>query len=641
MTSLMSRFSVYLFSIFISLSLALSGCSGSSEEESTPAAITISGKAATSTGTISQFRGNQPILLATLDFFISQSEAAVTGVTGVPNVTVELIRIDNSGALMGDVLASTTTDGDGNYTLTLPAGVEPSGNLVVQIHGSTETVRAIVSSSTKAININPVSQFILNTLINEDLVLTQLDVDEIQQLVDDVEALNIVVPATVTVADAVTGIENNTSVNNAIEEQVSAVANTSLISGAWQIGSSGPNNGEMLVFYPNNFYLNYSVDAQDCASGGVEYGTYSYDGRTLNVTATVDQNGQCGLVGSGGELPQYTATFSNKNQFDVTTPEDGTVSFTRVTDGNPDSIVGGWNVDGSSSDPLAIVFYANGNYSHYQTPDSDSNCAPGGIEYGTYLLDGTTLILNITEDENGDCGLGQGPGSVTFGSNQAAVITIEDNVFSSTGGADDVFSFDRLETSDGSTSNSSGGGDAGSLANSVPVAVISIDGNPSDWVNISTAVTDPAGDQNGNSSTDFTSLKVATSNDTFYLLMETTGNIAFPHTLSAEYSHYEVGLHFFTDSNCQDPVAEINYLIANNFTDLSGTTYHQLDNYISGERFETNFNFSGSFLETSFSTASFPDNANSMNFNPYIQSSGVPNYTQHDNANGSLCFLVP
>lgn len=190
--------------------------------------------------------------------------------------------------------------------------------------------------------------------------------------------------------------------------------------------------------------------------------------------------------------------------------------------------------------------------------------------------------------------------------------------------------------------------DSGSNSNELIDAIalteiaISIDGDASDWLAVETIFSDPVGDQNGNSSTDLVSFKAAYNADTFYLLMETSGSIAFPHTPTAEYSHYEVGLHFFTDLQCSEPVTDSNFIIANNFTSGLGENFHSLDDYIAPiNPQDTVFAASTNYLETSFTMASFPENAQSMDFNPYIQSG--PPYTQHDNAQDqdSICYVVP
>lgn len=51
------------------------------------------------------------------------------------------------------------------------------------------------------------------------------------------------------------------------------------------------------------------------------------------------------------------------------------------------------------------MFNPNGFYIHWQDTSSDPNCAPGGVEYGTYTLNGTDLVVSTTVDETGECGL--------------------------------------------------------------------------------------------------------------------------------------------------------------------------------------------------------------------------------------------
>ena len=88
---------------------------------------------------------------------------------------------------------------------------------------------------------------------------------------------------------------------------------------------------------------------------------------------------------------------------------DATTAQTHVTDTLASlngSIVGAWEIVGDlwrSDDPGMIVFYANGFYIHWQDT-TNPDCAPGGVEYGTYSLDGTNLSLTATVDETHSCG---------------------------------------------------------------------------------------------------------------------------------------------------------------------------------------------------------------------------------------------
>lgn len=439
-----------IITVFIITTFTLAGCSSGSDDPTpdNPMPTTISGTAQAPSGSIASLDLDKPAMLAALDFIVPPSWAAVTGLTPVANATVELVRIDDDGNQLGAVLANTTTNASGEYTLELPDGIASATDLVVQIKNSSNqpVLRAMVTGD--SVDINPVSQFILDTLINQPgLVLANVNLETVQSLVQQVAAIDIDFSVVTTLESAQNTVENNNNISQAVETVASAES-VSLIVGAWDVGGTVAD-GQMLVFSPNGFYLVYSVDAQDCPSGGVEYGTYTFDGTQLELTATLDENGQCGLVGLGPELPQYNTTITNEgNQINLTSgdPEDGTASFARVTDGNPDSIVGGWNI-GSVSQPGAIVFYTNGNYAHWQDDSSDSNCSPFGIEYGTYSLDtnSNTLSGNAVVDPN-DCGLSDAiTGPFTF----PGTVTVANNVIQFTDS--ETFTFDRLGTSDGSS----------------------------------------------------------------------------------------------------------------------------------------------------------------------------------------------
>ncbi len=163
----------------------------------------------------------------------------------------------------------------------------------------------------------------------------------------------------------------------------------------------------MLVFYPNGFYIHWQGEPENsnCTDanhplGGVEYGTYSYDGTTFTSTQLHDDNSDCGLTTWGS----ISMTVMSNGDLLV---DDGASPFTLARmDSVADSIVGAWDIGGSMDSPSALVFFANGSYMQYQIPDNnDPNCTTGtgGTEYGTYSFDGTSLTATSIVDENGDC----------------------------------------------------------------------------------------------------------------------------------------------------------------------------------------------------------------------------------------------
>ncbi|MBK1886165.1 MULTISPECIES: hypothetical protein [unclassified Marinobacter] len=114
--------------------------------------------------------------------------------------TVELIRVDNSGAQVGGVLATTATSITGDYTLTLPEGVNLAGNLVVRITGSNDALHAQVVE--REVDISPVSEFVLQKFIDQGAALDQLAVSDVVKLSGRVEEFDITL-ATAANLDAV------------------------------------------------------------------------------------------------------------------------------------------------------------------------------------------------------------------------------------------------------------------------------------------------------------------------------------------------------------------------------------------------------------------------------------------------------
>lgn len=436
-----------LLSLLI-FSIALTSCSSDSSSPAV-ATVTISGTAQAPAGSIASLDKRHHFLLATLDVLVPKAWAAVSGLTPVANASIELIRIDDDGNQIGGVLATTTSDSNGIYTLDLPSGVTASANLVVQIKNSSNqpVIRAIVSGDT--VNIDPLSQYILDILINEPgLVLANLNIDSVQSLVDQVDSIDIDLSSASSIADAAVAIDNTTAISHVIDDGVGAIANISLIAGAW-----GDNSNEdfLLVIYPGGRYVHW----QDCSGtgdgAGIEYGSYQYDGTTFTANPEVDENGGCGL--SGWQSAEVSVTDSEL-VYDISVSDFG--SLPRTWNGQPGSITGGWDVRNSANEPMALVFFQNGSYRMYQAPGTDLNACPqGGVEYGTYSYDGIEITGSIDVDSNNDCGLGEGPGSDVI----SVSGLVSGNQLSSFA---EGFTFNRVEYSTGMSSGN-GGSASGNL----------------------------------------------------------------------------------------------------------------------------------------------------------------------------------
>jgi len=112
--------------------------------------ITISGSVSAPGGAIKAI-GLQSMLARPL---VSDAIAPANAIAPVHHVTVNLVEVDNSGKQV-TVLATTTTDSSGNYTLTAPEGFTPATTLLV-VAGSNITLSSFVTSTTA--NIDPYTQ---------------------------------------------------------------------------------------------------------------------------------------------------------------------------------------------------------------------------------------------------------------------------------------------------------------------------------------------------------------------------------------------------------------------------------------------------------------------------------------------------
>lgn len=178
--------------LVLACSLALTACSSGGDGGGGGGGTTnISGTAEAPGGMIAQFETNQSVMVALTNFVFPGAHAAITGLQPVTGATVELIRIDDDGNQVGDVLASTVTSITGDYSLALPTGVSLAGNLVVRISGNGgASMSAMVVE--QDVDINPISQYVLDKFVDdENLVLADLAVNDVVALTGKVEEFDL------------------------------------------------------------------------------------------------------------------------------------------------------------------------------------------------------------------------------------------------------------------------------------------------------------------------------------------------------------------------------------------------------------------------------------------------------------------
>lgn len=170
----------------IAASVALSGCSNSSSSGSgEPTAggagdVAISGSASAPGGQIAYYQEKTLLEIAS-GFLIPRAVAAISGLQPVQGADVELIRVDDNGEQIGEVLATARTSVTGDYTLTLPQRVNLAGNLVVRITGSNNAqIRSQVVE--QDVDIDPASEFILQKFVQSGASLENLEVTDVVRI---------------------------------------------------------------------------------------------------------------------------------------------------------------------------------------------------------------------------------------------------------------------------------------------------------------------------------------------------------------------------------------------------------------------------------------------------------------------------
>ena len=215
--------------LILTVFFVFTGCGGSGDGDGEKEQLitnntSISGTVSVVASQIALFE-NKSLLTRLASLLVSDLQAAVTGLTQLPNATVELIRIDDSGSPVGVVLETATTDENGAYVLETTESL--SSDLVVQIiDNAGNKVRAIALSETT--DINPVTEYVVQQILesiasNAGFSLDAVTVDTVTDLVDFVEALQVDVTEAASLADTIAAIDTtadaegiDTEVNNGL-----------------------------------------------------------------------------------------------------------------------------------------------------------------------------------------------------------------------------------------------------------------------------------------------------------------------------------------------------------------------------------------------------------------------------------------
>ncbi|MCP1673989.1 hypothetical protein J2T57_001088 [Natronocella acetinitrilica] len=167
-----------------------------------------------------------------------QSFAGMSGLSPVAGITVELIRVDNDGNKIGDVIATATTSLTGTYNLTLPenTSLPPSANLVIRAVGHTQTLRA--QAVEDDIKVDPTSEFVLRKLIDFQVPLDQIAARDVVRIRGDIDALGIDAGASIEAAAAALEAASGSYMESQAESLSTPPAESiAAVLGDWRVSS--------------------------------------------------------------------------------------------------------------------------------------------------------------------------------------------------------------------------------------------------------------------------------------------------------------------------------------------------------------------------------------------------------------------
>jgi hypothetical protein len=189
-------------------------------------------------------------------------------------------------------------------------------------------------------------------------------------------------------------------------QEQAAQNNLSLV-GSWFIAEEGALIS--VTLFPNGTYvIAEDGEADDSGEPGYEYGTYSWDpvSGELTAEAIADANGEWGLSHPLGEM--RVTRDGDAITFRETEDPEETV-FDRVVADAENSIVGTWTVDGQPEGQLSVfVFLPDGHYILTDAGAEEDEAGGPGLEHGTYTWDAETSAFTLGEiltDMNGEWGI--------------------------------------------------------------------------------------------------------------------------------------------------------------------------------------------------------------------------------------------
>ena len=156
----------------LSIAFFLTGCGGSTTLTN-PVSVSIS-----AIGGLFAFNPASKIERFFASLIGSPAVAKIDGLSGVgAGVTVNLIEIDASGAQVGSVIATATTNSSGNATLDIPVAYQAGAKYAIVGTGTADTLKSMWEGSSVAVD--PGSHATMNALVDSTNDLSTLNIEEV------------------------------------------------------------------------------------------------------------------------------------------------------------------------------------------------------------------------------------------------------------------------------------------------------------------------------------------------------------------------------------------------------------------------------------------------------------------------------
>lgn len=247
--------------------------------------------------------------------------AANPGVYSVGSgVTVNLIEIDNNGNQIGRVLASTTTDGNGNYTLLPPGGFNPASRYIVQAVGSAASMNSFVTSTN--VTVDPYSHttqtMIMNNVSTSGANINNIGLNDITTIQQDIISHGTDISTTaLTVSGLVSALQAAVQNDNESSKLVTSIGKSGIISGT-VLDSSGNPIPNILITVRTYGDQTTTALTRTTSNGSylVHVPTGEYIVGAINDTSSTTVASQW-WSSSGGAISQFSAS---KITSDGTTP---------------------------------------------------------------------------------------------------------------------------------------------------------------------------------------------------------------------------------------------------------------------------------------------------------------------------------